>query len=249
MHTHMVAVVVFRNRIHKSHRATAEVTMFPLGDPQRGTAGGDSEDGEGGAHLSNFIVGGVALLGIASVVSAGMLHSLFHCGRGFLHASYATFVGLFGAIATVLLLCGAVGGSVFFFAVFAFGLVALRRRKHRIAFGSANLKVRVGVGVVLQGWAKLPCLPSHDRLPPAKEHGDCYITHTTYFSDSSNIYSVHRTAAIHFCRSAVVIGRTPARMDCDENKSCVHHFSRPNAQPRNTSLSSTVPLPDFPSPP
>ena len=109
----------------------------------------DGADGEEGAtHLSNFIVGGVALLGIASVVSAGMLHSLFHCGRGFLHASYATFVGLFGAIAAVLLLCGAVGGSVFFFAVFAFGLVALRRRKHRIAFGSANLKVYLGGGGV-----------------------------------------------------------------------------------------------------
>eukprot|EP00752_Nemacystus_decipiens_P002056 g1968.t1 len=98
-------------------------------------------DDEGSTHLSNFIVGGVALLGLAAVVSAGMLHSLFHCGRGFLHASYATFVGLFGAIAAVLLLFGAVGVSLFFFVVFAVGLVALRRRKHRIAFGSANLKV------------------------------------------------------------------------------------------------------------
>ncbi|CAM9101232.1 unnamed protein product [Scytosiphon promiscuus] len=98
---------------------------------------GSSEAG----NLSNIILGGTALLAIASLVSAGMLHSLFHCGRGFLAASYAAFVGLFGAIATVLLFCGAVGSSLIFFAIFAVGMVALRRRKHRIAFGSANLKV------------------------------------------------------------------------------------------------------------
>lgn len=101
-----------------------------------------SEDEEdGGAHLSNFIVGGAAFLGIASLVSAGMLHSLFHCGRSFLGRSYAVFVGLFAVIATALLAAGAVGASVFFFAIFALGLVVLRRRKKRIAFGSANLKV------------------------------------------------------------------------------------------------------------
>lgn len=99
------------------------------------------ETGEAG-NLSNIILGGSALLAIASLVSAGMLHSLFHCGRGFLAGSYAAFVGLFGAIGALLLLGGAFGPSLVFLAIFAVGLVALRRRKHRIAFGSANLKVR-----------------------------------------------------------------------------------------------------------
>ncbi|CAN0421906.1 unnamed protein product, partial [Ectocarpus sp. 12 AP-2014] len=103
--------------------------------------GGEGEEGHGGAHLSNVIVGGVALLGIASLVSAGMLHSLFRCGRGFLAASYAVFVGIMGAVAGVMFLVGAVPAAVVFSVVFAFGLVALRRRKHRFAFGSANLKV------------------------------------------------------------------------------------------------------------
>ncbi|CAB1097817.1 unnamed protein product [Ectocarpus sp. CCAP 1310/34] len=103
--------------------------------------GGEGEEGHGGVHLSNVIVGGVALLGIASLVSFGMLHSLFRCGRGFLAASYAVFVGIFGAAAGVMFLVGAVPAAVMFSVVFVFGLVALRRRKHRFAFGSANLKV------------------------------------------------------------------------------------------------------------
>lgn len=102
--------------------------------------------------LSNVIMGGVSLLAIAGLVSAGMLHSLFHCGRGFLRGSYATFVGLFGGIGFMSLLAGSPAG-IFFLAIFAFGLVTLRRRKHSFAFGSANLKVcvlmclRASVGV------------------------------------------------------------------------------------------------------
>jgi len=114
------------------------------------------EDDDGSHVLSNFIMGGVSLLAIAGLISAGMLHSLFHCGRGFLHASYATFVGLFGAIGAIMLLAGSLFGSIFFFAIFAFGLVALRRRKHRIAFGSANLKVCVHASVCQVGVSTRP---------------------------------------------------------------------------------------------
>lgn len=105
--------------------------------------GEDGEEDGGGAHLGNFIVGGVAFLAIAALVSAGMLHSLFRCGRGFLGRSYAVFVGLFAGIAAVMLAAGAFGAAVFFFAIFAFGAVIMHRRKKRIAFGSANLKVCV----------------------------------------------------------------------------------------------------------
>lgn len=95
-----------------------------------------------------MIIGGIALLGIASAVSAGMLHSLFRCGRGFLAASYAVFVGIMGAAAGVMFLVGAVPFAVIFSVAFVFGLVALRRRKHRFAFGSANLKVGGDGGVL-----------------------------------------------------------------------------------------------------
>lgn len=100
-----------------------------------------TDDEEGGHALFNALVGGAILMAMAVLVSAGMLHCISRCGRGLLFSSYGVFAGLWGVAAVIFAVL-----FNFVFAIVCAFLCALmvfliRRRKHRIEFGAANLKV------------------------------------------------------------------------------------------------------------
>lgn len=101
----------------------------------------NTED-EDGYDVFSVVFHGVLLLGTAGVVSAGVLLSLLHCSRGVLLTAFGFSAGIWAVAAFV----SALYLPLFYFLIpaimFAVIVRAIKKRWHRIEFGSANLQVR-----------------------------------------------------------------------------------------------------------
>ena len=88
----------------------------------------------------NIILSMTLCAAIVSVVTFGVFNSLFHCGRGMIVASYYFFAFLWGAVTVVVIPVNpylAIVPAVICGVVLRFAT----RKKRRIAFAGANLKV------------------------------------------------------------------------------------------------------------
>lgn len=93
-----------------------------------------------GVGATLFFVGGAVMIAIAGLVSMGMLHSLVNCGRGILFGAYGLFAAIWGFFALGLALARS-GAAILPAGMCALIVFLLYRRRHRIQFGAANLKV------------------------------------------------------------------------------------------------------------
>lgn len=97
-------------------------------------------EGEDGHALFNIFVGGAVLIAIAALVTVSLLHVIFRCGRHMLISSYTVFAMLLGVHTVVAITIHPI--AAFIPALLCAVVVCvIRRRKHRIAFSAANLKV------------------------------------------------------------------------------------------------------------
>lgn len=78
---------------------------------------------------------------IAGLVSTAMLNSLANCGRGILFSAYWLAAALNGFGALFLACYGSLAASTVLAIFFGLIVYIIHRRRDRIQFGAANLKV------------------------------------------------------------------------------------------------------------
>lgn len=100
-----------------------------------------SEDIDIGVGWLYVVVSALGMLLLAGALSAGLLHSLISCGKAVLWSTFALFAGVYLFWAVGMMLMGMWASAVLPLLILALLASFFYRRRARVEFGAANLKV------------------------------------------------------------------------------------------------------------